>query len=210
MFKPAICALLVLLVSAPAAAQATVVLARVAFKDAPTYRFAEIFHESADGWIFPDLGYVDFGGDRYREFFAGFGRTLVRRPRVTVVGEVYYLQAVGPASAGAKYVLPWILVAARPSPRVRGEAVYFPYLPLTSGAQRQHVLDRAKLEYSLQPYLRAGAGYAAYQTRGVDWQSRPFVTMTVAPPRVGDIEIWLQRIPGRGAQIHVRYQQVLK
>jgi hypothetical protein len=205
-----ICATLSLCAAAPAAGQATVVLARVAVKDAVTYRFAEVFHESADGWIFPDIGYVDFGGDQYREFFAGFGRTLVRRSNVTVVSELYYLQAAGPASAGAKYVLPWIMVAGRPSPRVRGEAVYCPYLPLTSGAQVQHVLDRAKLEYALQPYLRVGGGYAAYQTRGVAWQNKPFLTMTVAPPRVGEFEFWLQRLPDRGAQVHVRYQLVLK
>lgn len=81
---------------------------------------------------------------------------------------------------------------------------------MTSGGQLQHVLDRAKVEYSLSDYFRMGAGYAAYQTHGVAWQNRPLVTMTVAPPRLGEIEFWVQRIPGRGAQVHVRYQRVLK
>ena len=56
---------------ATASGQVTVAIARVAFKEDVTQRFAEVLHESKGGWIFPDVGYVDFGGDLYREFFAG-------------------------------------------------------------------------------------------------------------------------------------------
>jgi hypothetical protein len=196
--------------AAPVSAQVTVAIARVAFKDVTTQRFAEVLHESANGWIFPDIGYVDFGGKVYREFFAGIGRTLRRTPRLTLVGTVYYQQAAGPASGAARYLVPWVLVNCRPHARVQCEAVYFPYLPLTARAQVQHVLERAKLEYSLVPQLRVGAGYSAFHTRGIAWQNRPFLTATVSPPRVGDVEVWVQHAPGRGVQLQLRYMRVIK
>ena len=190
-------------------AQATVVIARIAVKDAATFRFAEVFHEFGK-WVFPDVGYIDYGGaGDYREFFAGLGRTLVRSPSVTLVGEVYYLQAAGDQSGSARYVLPWVLLAYRSPHRIVGEAVYFPYVPLNSTAYRQHVLERAKLEYAFDR-LKVGAGYGAYQARGVAWQHRPFVTMTVTPPRIGDVEVWLQRVPELGYQFQLRYQRVIK
>jgi hypothetical protein len=198
------------LCAASASAQVTVAIARVAFKDVTTQRFAEVLHESPGGWIFPDIGYVDFGGKVYREFFAGVGRTLRRSPRLTVVSTLYYQQAAGPASKAARYLVPWFLVNCRPHARVQCEAVYFPYLPLTDGAHVQHVLERAKAEYSLLPRLRLGAGYGAFQTRGVPWQNRPFVTATVSPPHVGDVEVWVQHLPNRGAQVQLRYQRVFK
>ena len=201
---------LLLFTAVAASAQVTVAIARIAFKDVTTQRFAEVLHESRSGWIFPDIGYVDFGGDVYREFFAGVGRTLRRTPRVTLVGTLYYQQAAGPASGAARYLVPWFLVNCRPHARVQCEAVYFPYLPLTERAQVQHVLERAKLEYSVRPRFRLGAGYAAFHTRGIDWQHRPFVTATVSPPRVGDIEVWVQRLPTRGAQLQLRYMRVMK
>jgi hypothetical protein len=198
------------LLSAPDAfAQDTVVIARIAVRDAATFRFAEVFHQSGR-WVFPDVGYVDYGSSDYREFFAGFGRTLVESSKATVVGELYYLQAAGQASGSAKYVQPWVLVALRPAKRISSEMVYFPYVPLTSSARLQHVLERAKVEYAINNYLKMGAGYGAYQMRGSEWQHKPFVTATVSPPRVGDIEFWVQRVPGNGVQLQVRYLRVLK
>ena len=190
-----------------AQAQPTVVIARIAFKDAATFRYAQIFHQSGD-WVIPDVGYIDYGSRDYRELFAGFGRTLVNTKKVTLVGEAYYLHASGRASAGEKYVLPWALLLYRPSARIRGEAVYFPYLPLTQSAIRQHVLERAKLEYTWSRF-KAGGGYGAYQRRGSAWQHKPFVTITVSPPRIGDLEVWVERVPGRGAQVQLRYLRVI-
>lgn len=201
---------LTLVWAATASAQVTVAIARIAFKEDVTQRFAEVLYESKDGWIFPDVGYVDFGGSVYREFFAGVGRTLHRSPTLTFVSSLYYQQAAGPAAGGARYLVPWFLVNCRPHARVQCEAVYFPYLPLTDRGQVQHVLERAKLEYSVTPQFRLGGGYGAFQTRGVNWQNRPFFTATVSPPRVGDIEVWVQRLPGRGAQLQLRYMRVFK
>jgi hypothetical protein len=204
-----LCLLTLLVAARPAAAQATIVIARVAFKNVTTFRYAQVFHESGR-WVFPDLGYVDYGnsGD-YREFFAGAGRTLIRSPKATLVGEMYYLQATGEASGSARYLLPWALVAVRPTARLRGEAVYFPYVPLNEPARLQHVVDRAKLEYAL-PHVKFGAGYGGYQAEGIHWQHQPFVTVTVTPPRVGDIEMWVQRVPERGVQFQIRYFRVIR
>jgi hypothetical protein len=196
--------------AATASAQVTIAIARIAFKDVTTQRFAEVLHESKDGWIFPDVGYVDFGGSVYREFFAGVGRTLHRSPALTFVGTLYYQQAAGPAAGSARYLVPWFLVNCRPRTRVQCEAVYFPYVPLTGNGQVQHVLERAKVEYSIAPRFRLGAGYGAFQTKGIAWQHRPFVTATVSPPRVGDVEVWVQHVPNRGAQMQLRYMRVFK
>lgn len=203
-----VCICLILVCAATASAQVTVAIARVAFKEDVTQRFAEVLHESKNGWIFPDIGYVDFGGDTYREFFAGVGRTLHRSPKLTLVGTLYYQQAAGPASGSARYLVPWVLMNCRPRARVSCEAVYFPYLPLSDRGQVQYVLERAKLEYSLLPKLKAGGGYGAFYTRGIDWQNRPFFTATVTPPHVGDIEVWVQHLPHRGAQLQLRYMRV--
>src|SRR2546426_1079632 len=130
---------------APASAQDSVVIARVAAKDVATFRYAEVFHETG-AWVFPDVGYVDYGSGDYREFFAGFGRTLFRSPRASMTGELLFLQAAGEAAESARYVLPWVLVGYRLSTKIAGEAVYFPYLPLNSSAHLQQVFERAKLE----------------------------------------------------------------
>ena len=200
---------MVLLVPASSVrAQVTVAIARAGIDDGFTYRYAQVFHDRA-GWVFPDVGYIDFGGSDYREFFAGFGRTFVRTPKAMVVGEAYYLQAFGSASRSEKYVLPWVLVALRLTERVSSETVYFPYVPLTAAGQFQHVLERSKIEYSVGR-VKVGGGYGAYDSTGIEWQHRPFVTATVSPPRLGDFEVWLQRLPGRGVQVQIRYQRVFK
>ena len=190
-----------------ASAQTTVVMARVAVKDAATYRFAEVFHEF-DRWVFPDVGYVDFGSDDYREFFAGVGRTLLRSTRATIVSEMYFVQSAGEASGSARYLMPWVLAIYRPAERLRGETVYFPYVPLNDAAYVQHVLDRSKLEYTFE-HFRAGGGYSAYHNEAIGWQHQPFASVTFTPPRVGDIELWLQRAGG-GVQFQVRYLRAFK
>ena len=201
---------LTLVCAASASAQVTVAIARVAFREDVTQRFAEVLHESKRGWIFPDVGYVDFGGDVYREFFAGVGRTLHRSPKLTLVGTLYYQQAAGPASGAARYLVPWVLVNCRPHAHLQCEAVYFPYIPLSERGQVQHVLERAKLEYVVAPPFKFGGGYGAFHTDGIAWQNRPFFTATVSPPHVGDIEVWVQHLPNRGAQMQLRYMKVFK
>jgi hypothetical protein len=202
-----ICPSILLLCADDARAQSTVVIARIACNDVTTQRFAEVFHQTGD-WVFPDVGYVDFGTADYREFFVGVGRTIVNSPKMTVIGEVYYQHPAGSASQGARYLVPWGLVHYRPRPRISGEAVYFPYLPLSGGATLQHVVERAKLEYSWSRF-KAGGGYGAYQRRGNEWEHKPFVTFTVTPRAIGDIEVWLQRATGGGVQVQLRYLRAI-
>ena len=202
-----VCAAMLVASAAVAHAQ-PVFVARVAVKDRATFRYFQFFQQRGD-WVLPDIGYIDYGDAAYYELFAGFGRMLRKSPKLNVLGELYYLQAGGTASAGEKYVLPWVLVAFSASPRIRGEAVYFPYLPLTDSATLQHVVERAKLEYSWR-YLKLGGGYGAYQRHGSDWQHMPFATATVSPPIVGDLEFWVQRVHQGGVQVQFRYFRVFK
>ena len=192
-----------------ASAQVTVVQARIAVKDGPTYRYAQVFHEF-DRWVCPDVGYVDFGSEDYREFFAGAGRTLVRSRRATVVSELYFVQSAGEASGSARYLMPWVLAIYRPSERLRSETVYFPYVPLNDAAFAQHVLDRSKLDYSFAEFVRAGGGYSAYYNEAIGWQHQPFASVTLTPPRIGDIELWLQRALDNGVQLQVRYARAFR
>ena len=205
-----VCAALTWFAGETPSAQVTIAIARIAFKEDVTQRFAEVLHESKNGWIFPDVGYLDFGGGLYREFFVGVGRTLHRSPTLTLVGTLYFQQAAGPASGSARYLVPWMLMNCRPHARVHCEAVYFPYLPLSDRGRVQHVLERAKLEYAFLPQLKIGGGYGAFSTRGIPWQNRPFFTATVSAPRVGDVEVWVQRLPNRGAQMQLRYMRIFK
>src|ERR1700732_2615365 len=59
---------------------ATIVMARWGERaESPainTYHFAEVF-QVRHRWVFPDIGYVDFGHNNYREFFAGGGYTFL-------------------------------------------------------------------------------------------------------------------------------------
>lgn len=198
----------VLVASAAVASAQPVVVARLAVKERATFRYLQFFQQRGD-WVLPDIGYIDYGDAAYHELFAGFGRMLRKSPHLNVLGELYYLQAGGSASAGEKYLLPWVLVAFSASSRIRGEAVYFPYLPLTDAGTLQHVVERAKLEYTW-PHFKVGGGYGAYQRHGGDWQHMPFATVTVSPPVVGDLEFWAQRVHQGGVQVQFRYFRVFK
>ena len=170
---------------------------------AGTYRYLEFFQARGD-WILPDVGALDFYHDSYRELFVGGGRTLYNGKRVTWVAELYFAQAVGSAAQSARYLWPWTLVDVRFTPQLTSEIVYFSYVPLTSAAHFQHVLERAKVEYAPSKTWKLGAGYGGYQYSGQAWQNKPFVTTTVST-RVGSFEFWLQKMPG-GGQVQLRYQ----
>lgn len=168
-----------------------------------TYRYLEFFQARGD-WVLPDFGAIDFFHSNYHELFVGGGRTLHNGKHVTWVEELYFAQAIGSASQSARYLWPWTLVDVRFTPRLTGEVVYFPYVPLNSSAHFQHVLERAKVEYGPSARWKFGAGYGAYQFSGQPWQNKPFVTTTVRTG-VGSFELWLQKMPV-GGQVQLRYQ----
>jgi len=170
-----------------------------------TYHFLE-FLQARRKWIYPDIGYVDYATGSYRELFLGGGRTLYNGKPLTLIEELYFVQATGPAAGSARYIWPWTMLQVRFTPKLANETVYFLYVPLNDSARVQHVLERSKLEYSLNRRWKMGGGYGGYKFAETKWQNKPFVTATFSS-RIGDFEAWLQKLPV-GAQVQVRYQFV--
>jgi len=171
-----------------------------------TYHFAEFFQVRGH-WVYPDIGYVDFGHDNYREFFAGGGYTFDPGKHFTAIVELLYGQSMGPAAHSARWLIPWTMLQYRIAPRLGAEASYFAYAPLNSTAVVQHVLERAKLEYKINPHWKIGAGYAGRITEGKSWQNKPFLTTTFIT-KGGDFEFWFQRLPLNIVQVQLRYKLV--
>lgn len=161
------------------------------------------FLQIRNRWIYPDIGYVDFGQSDYRELFVGGGRTLIDRQRISWEQEMLYVQAFGQAAHSARYLQPWSLLRIEFTPKLTSETSYFLYIPLNSPAQLHHVLERAKVEYSVTNRWKVGAGYAALKFAGSSLQNKPFLTTTVLT-KEGAFEFWLQHIPG-GGQVQLRY-----
>jgi hypothetical protein len=97
-----------------------------------------------------------------------------------------------------------MLVAYNLAPKLGGQMVYFPYLPLNEAGRVQHVLERAKLEYDFGR-VKLGGGYAGYRFGDGDWQNKPFVTASIKAGPVGAVELWLQHLPGNRLTVQVRY-----
>jgi hypothetical protein len=170
-----------------------------------TLHYLEFF-QVRKKWIYPDIGYVDFGKGNYREFFIGGGRTLYDGKFASWDQELMYVQTMGPAAGSARYLLPWSMLRVYFTPKFTNETVYFVYLPLNDSARIHHVIERAKFEYAVTRIWKIGAGYAGNNAPGVPWQNKPFLTTTVSTG-AGDFEFWLQKIPG-GAQVQLRYALV--
>lgn len=162
------------------------------------------FFQIRKKWIYPDIGYVDFAHNNYREFFIGGGRTLYDGKYASWDQELLYVQATGPAAASARYLQPWSMLRVRFTPKWSNETVYFGYFPLNDSAHIHHVIERAKFEYALKKPWKIGAGYAGVKFTGVPWVNKPMITTTIST-RAGAFEFWLQRIPG-GEQVEVRYE----
>jgi hypothetical protein len=170
-----------------------------------TIHYLEFF-QIRKKWIYPDIGYVDFAHNNYREFFVGGGRTLYDGKYATWDQELLYVQATGPAARSASYLQPWSMLRVRFTPKFTSEIVYFPYFPLNDSARFHQVIERAKLEYALKKRWKIGAGYAGTKPVGGRWLNKPFLTTTISTG-TGAFEFWLQKIPA-GAQVEVRYALV--
>jgi hypothetical protein len=169
-----------------------------------TYHFAEVFQVRGK-WVFPDIGYVDFGHNNYREFFAGGGYTLLAGKHVAAMGELLYEQALGPSTRNDRWLVPWTILQYRITPKLGGEASYFAYAPLTSTAIVQHILERAKFEYKIKSHWKIGAGYAGKKAENSPRQNKPFLTTTLVT-KEADVEFWLQRLPRNILQVQLRYK----
>ena len=171
-----------------------------------TYHFVEVF-QVRRRWVYPDIGYVDFGHNNYREVFAGGGYTFVSSKHVTAVGELLYEQALGPSTHNDRWLVPWTILQYRITPKLGGEASYFAYAPLSSTAIVEHVLERSKLEYKIKSRWKIGVGYAGKKAENNPWQNKPFLT-TAFITKEGDLEFWLQRLPQNILQVQFRYKLV--
>jgi hypothetical protein len=174
---------------------------------ANTFHYWEFF-QVRNRWIYPDIGYVDFGHNDYREFFIGGGRTLIENKWMSWDLELLYVQATGPAARSAAYLQPFTILRLYFVPKLTGEAEYFNYLPLNDSGKFHQVLERAKIEYALKKQWKIGAGYTGVNIPGVPWQSRPLVTTTIST-KAGSFEFWLQKTGG-GGQVQLRYRLVHK
>ena len=98
---------------AAADATTTILVGRAAMRtDSPhasTYHLAE-FMQLRGAWVYPDIGYVDFGHGNYRELWIGAGRTLYDSKRASFTAEMFISQAFGPAARSASYLQPWTLL----------------------------------------------------------------------------------------------------
>lgn len=181
----------------------TFVIARMGLRNAATYHLVELF-QVRGRWFAPDLLYVDYGKNNYRELFAGAGRTMFQSKKFSLANGCYFDAAMGPAAHGAMYLLPWTYVTYQLTNKIGGETYYFPYLPLNSSGTLQHLLERAKLEYAWA-HFKLGLGYSGYLAGDNPWQSRPFLTGTLRGGKLGDLEVWLQRLPENKLQLQLRY-----
>jgi hypothetical protein len=182
----------------------TYVVARMGIKDTiSTYHYLEL-QQMRGRWIFPDFLYIDFSKSDYREAWAGAGLKTLRAKHITLMNGGYFDAALGRAANGATYLLPWADASYRLTQRIGGDAFYLVYLPLNSAGTTQHVLERAKLERDFG-HFKLGAGYAGYESPSTPWQNRPFVTTTFKAGTLGNIELWLQRLPPNNAQLQIRY-----
>jgi hypothetical protein len=161
------------------------------------------FFQIRHRWIVPDVGYVDFAHNNYREFFVGGGRVLIDNKYASWEQELLYVQASGSAAAGAKYLQPFTLVRIRFTPKFTNETEYFAYLPINHTGRFHQVLERAKFEYAVKKRWKVGAGYAGVKLPSTPWIHKPLLTTTIST-KVGAFELWLQKIPG-GEQLELRY-----
>ena len=186
----------------------TTVIARMGMRNFATYHYFEAFQERGR-WIAPDVVYIDFGKNNYREVAVGGGAILYNSTHFTIIEEGSLDLATGPSAHGARYFLPWTYVGYRITPKIRGETVYFPLLPLNKAARIQQILERSKLEYDFG-HFKLGVGYGAYRLGDGDWQHKPFLTTTLKGGGLGDLELWVQRLPGNHVQAQIRYRHSFK
>jgi hypothetical protein len=118
-----------------------------------TYHFMEPL-QMRGKWIYPDV--IDYAHGNYREVFGGAGAALHHSKRFTLIEELYFDQALGPAAKSARYLLPWTILQFQFTSKFTNETVYFTYLPLNNSARIQPVIERSKFEYALGKGWKAG------------------------------------------------------
>jgi hypothetical protein len=172
-----------------------------------TYRLFE-YAQQRGRWILPDVGYYDTGRLSEQLWLAGGGAELARGRHALWTEELYAVQEAGSATHNQRSLMVWTQFDFHFKPRLTGQVIVYPTVPLDRSARWGFDTDRAKLEFKLHRKLLIGPGYNSTACGGGSWQNRPFLTTTLLS-RSGNYEFWVERTPG-GAQIQVRYQLVRK
>lgn len=184
---------------------------RTGIRDGFAFRLVETVIKR-DRWIQLDLGYFDVGNaSEYRRMWVGGGGAVLARPAVRLELKSAFSLSEGAATVGERYLLSNAYLVARPGPRWLVEISHTESFPLDGRAQRQHALDRARLEYELGRQ-QLGVGYAGYRAGASGWEHRPFVSVSRSIPRLGEIELWVQRIErpdGPTARLQLRFARRL-
>lgn len=167
-----------------------------------TYRVAE-WAQMRGRWIFPDVGYYDTGYGKDQLWFTGAGADIVHSKHVDWEQEFYVAQEAGPAAHNKRSLWIWPVFDARFRPRLIGQFVAYPSLPLDRAQPWGFDVDRGKIEWAATSHWQAGVGYAGGICAARTWNNSPFLTVSRRTP-AGKVELWLERIRG-GAQVQLRY-----
>jgi len=171
-----------------------------------TFRLTE-FVQQRGRWILPDIGYYDTGRFNEQLWLVGGGAEIWHRRHAVWSEELYAMQEAGASTHNQRTLMVWTQLDFHLTPRLTGQAIVYPSVPLDRAARWGFDTDRAKLEYQLTRSLRIGPGYSSTDCGGSSWQNRPFLTTTVST-RSGSYEFWLERMAG-GTQVQFRYQLAL-
>jgi len=148
-------AAVILFCTARLGAQAdTMVFARMAGWNAPTFHFLDIV-QTRGRLVLPDIGYVDFGRSNYRELYGG-GLVVYPGKHFSWIQECYFVRSLRRVANGASYLQPWTFVACSiPQTRFLGETLYFTYLPLNRAGRIQYVFGSCQAGTRL-PQVQGG------------------------------------------------------
>ncbi|MBX4186904.1 MAG: hypothetical protein KW802_01415 [Candidatus Doudnabacteria bacterium] len=169
---------------------------------AQTLRMLEVYQTRGNSVAW-DLGHIDFGAEGYHELFVGVGHIFTPYKKLTLIEELYFVQAVGADANGARYVQPFTVAIIPVTAKLGGFVKYFPYVPLNHAARIQHVLDEASLKYDFGRF-KLGGGYAAYRYGDQAWDQLPFVSGVIKLGRAGALDVWFQKTLS-GNQIRFNY-----
>jgi hypothetical protein len=167
-----------------------------------TYRVAE-WEQMRGRWIFPDVGYYDTGYAKDQIWFTGAGADILHAKHVDWQQEIYISQEAGPESGHKRSIWIWPVFDVRFRPRLTGQFVAYPTIPLDRAQRWEYSVDRTKIEWAISPHWQVGAGYAGGLCASRSWQNNPFLTVS-RTTRAGKIETWLEQMSG-GAQVQLRY-----
>ena len=122
-----------------------------------TYRVAE-WAQMHGRWILPDIGYYDTGYAKNQIWFTGAGGDIFHSKHLDWEQELYVSQEAGPESTNKRSLWVWPVFDARFRPRLTGQFVAYPTIPLDRAQRSSFDVDRTKIEWAATYHWKAGAG----------------------------------------------------